>query len=623
LYNLIENLTQIQMFQKELLISPTLTIDTECTGLDVFSSTWLLLQVKTLNSIFIFDIRKLGKYSNYIIELIKSSDKLVLLHNAKFDMKVIFVNTGIMLTNVYDSMITEVLINQGVGKQFYSLKELVSKYCGVSLDKEIRESFYNYSETSFTNELLTYSALDVQYLEKIYEEQMKEVYSSGQQKVYDLEMKLLAPVVSMEVNGVKLDKEAWIKLKENAIKFIETSKTEILDYIISNINFTVFPNAWEAATALLIPVKTKKLETDLRSLTNPEVVKDWYKSNINISSPLQIKKVFSLLGVPLESTGENELKKIQLSCPLANLLLTYREHTKKLTTYGDNFLDLINPVTGRIHGEFNQVGAQSGRFSSGNPNLQNIPKEEPYRHCFTSGENKSLICLDYSGQEYRLVGAISREPAIISAYKNGADMHMATAVLLLKKPSEEITKEERHWAKNKINFPIIYGSTKWGLSYGLGKSVEEAAEVIREFYEVYPFLHTFKMALESEIWKRKYSSTVIGRRRYFENKILFSDYKEVRKYEGRVKREGFNHVIQGTAADATKEAMCLIYYNNPFGDKLHLCMQIHDEIVTEVDDDIKEEAKIFQIKCMKDSLQQYLGEIPAMVDGPITKVWSH
>ena len=610
------------MFQKELLISPTLTIDTECTGLDVFSSTWLLLQVKTLNSIFIFDIRKLGKYSNYIIELIKSSDKLVLLHNAKFDMKVIFVNTGIVLTNVYDSMITEVLINQGVGKQFYSLKELVSKYCGVSLDKEIRESFYNYSETSFTNELLTYSALDVQYLEKIYEEQMKEVYSSGQQKVYDLEMKLLAPVVSMEVNGVKLDKEAWIKLKENAIKFIETSKTEILDYIISNINFTVFPNAWEAATALLIPVKTKKLETNLRSLTNPEVVKDWYKSNINISSPLQIKKVFNLLGVPLESTGENELKKIQLSCPLANLLLTYREHTKKLTTYGDNFLDLINPKTGRIHGEFNQVGTQGGRGSSSSPNLQNLPKEESYRHCFISGRGKSFLCLDYSQQEFRLAGALTKEGKIIDAYKKGLDMHTATASEIFDTPLESVTKDQRDKGKT-INFSVLYGSTKYGLAYKLQVNIFQAEEFLNKFEKSFPQLSLFKKIMEDAIWLNKYSRTPLGRRRYFEKKILFSDYKEAQNFESRTKREGFNHIFQSCGADATKEAMCLIYYNNPFGDKLHLCMQIHDEIVTEVADDIKEEAKIFQIKCMKDSLQQYLGEIPAMVDGPITKVWSH
>jgi len=139
LYSLIEDLSKIVDFQHELVLSDTITLDSETSSLDVFSSTWLLLQIKTINKTFIFDVRKLGKNIGYIIELIKSSNKLVLLHNAKFDMKVIFINTGIMLTNIHDSMVTEVLINQGIGKQYYSLAELVQKYCNITLEKEVRE----------------------------------------------------------------------------------------------------------------------------------------------------------------------------------------------------------------------------------------------------------------------------------------------------------------------------------------------------------------------------------------------------------------------------------------------------------------------------------------------------
>lgn len=622
MFTLIENLTQVPEFQHELILSSVLTLDTETNGLDTFSSTWLLLQVKTNNKIFIFDVRKLGKHINYIIELIKSSDKLVLLHNAKFDMKVIFVNTGVMLTNVYDSMVTEVLINQGIGRQFYSLKELVEKYCNCVLDKEIREEFYNYSEESFSNELLTYSALDVQYLGEIYEEHMKLIYSSNQVKVYDLEMKLIAPVTSMELNGVLLNRNAWIKLQDTAEKEIARAREGILEYILNTLDFSKYENAFNAAEALLIPVKTKKLTNALMQITNPVAVKSWYKDNININSHSQIKEIFHILGIPLKSTEENELKKIQLSSPLANLLLIHREHSKKLSTYGEKFLEHINPTTGRIHSEFNQVGTQSGRFSSDSPNLQNIPKEEEYRSCFISGEEKSFLCLDYSQQEYRLAGAVSKEDKIIDAYKQGLDMHTATASAIYDIPLEQVDKDQRNKGKT-INFSILYGSTKYGLAYKLQIDINQAEDFLRQVEEAFPKLTLFKTIVCNSIWKNKYSCTPLGRRRYFDTKILFTDWKEAQSYENRIKREGFNHIFQGGGGDATKIAMCNIYYNNPFGDKLRLTMQVHDEIVTEVDDDIVNEAKEFQTKCMVDALQPFLGEIPAVVDGPISKVWSH
>jgi DNA polymerase I-like protein with 3'-5' exonuclease and polymerase domains len=604
------------------MLSDSFSLDTEATGLDIFSTTWLLLQVKTVNKIFIFDVRKLGKNINYIISLIKSSDKLVLFHNAKFDMKIIFVNTGIMLTNVYDSMIVEVLINQGIGKQYYSLKELVLKYCDVTLDKEVRQSFVNYKEDSFSNELLTYSALDVNYLEEIRIQQMKLIYESNQQKVYDLEMRLIAPVVDMEVNGVILDKEAWINLINIAETKIEIAKTEIIKYLLSHIDFKKYPNALEAAKDLAIPIKTKKLEKALAMIINPEAVIEWYGENINIGSSLQMKSAFNVLGTHMDSTGEPELKKIRFSNPLADLLLTHREHSKKITTYGENYLGNINPVTGKIHSEFNQVGTQSGRFSSDSPNLQNIPKEEEYRHCFISGEGKVFLCKDYSQQEYRLAGAVSKEDKIIEAYKNGLDMHSATASAIYNVPITEVTKEQRDKGKT-INFSILYGSTKYGLAYKLQVDIDVAETFLQQVEEAYPKLSLFKEIISNEIWKRKYSCTPLGRKRYFEEKILFSDFKEALTYESKTKREGFNHIVQGGGADAVKIAMCSIYYDNPFGDMLKLKMQIHDEIVVEADESISKEADEFVSKCMINALQPFLGEIPAKLEGPISKVWRH
>lgn len=607
--------------------SSTISIDTEASSLDVFSAKWLLLQIRVGGSTYLLDCRTLdNKFLSYIISIVKSSGRKVIAHNAKYDLKIIKQNTGILLDNIHDTMLVESFLFKGIGKVFYSLKELVEKYCGETLDKDIRESFILFSGDQLSEEQLVYSALDVHYLQTIHDKQMLEVKEKEIHKVYNLEMSLVPVVVSMEMHGVLLDVDAWKALENKALESRLHSGNLIREKIVTSIDYGKYANGLDMANSLSIPCKRKSEQKELEGITMMETLSGWVKEHINIDSPTQLKKVLTtVFGFNIESTDEKILKDIPDNT-IIPLILDYRDAAKKTTTYGTDFLKHINTVTGRIHSEFIQQRADSGRFSSANPNLQNIPAKRTdgdpdYRSPFVSKPEHSLIALDYSQQEYRLAGAISQDPLIIEAYKLGKDMHTATASIIFEVPLDKVTKDQRSLGKT-INFAVLYGSTEFGLSFKLKIDIDKAKEFLIRFYNGYPTLTIFKQLVENEIWKRKCSSTLLGRKRYFEDKVLYSDYKEARSYEGRVKREGFNHIIQGTGADVTKLAMVKMFRDNPFGEKYNISMQIHDEIVVEVRDDILEEAEKFSANCMISVFQPFLGEIPALVESRHGKCWS-
>jgi DNA polymerase-1 len=201
-------------------------------------------------------------------------------------------------------------------------------------------------------------------------------------------------------------------------------------------------------------------------------------------------------------------------------------------------------------------------------------------------------------------------------------MHTATAMLLTGKPKEEITKEDRSYGKS-MNFAIIYGTSEYGLAHNFKISIDKGKQILADFYRGYPVLASFKTAVEKMIMKLGYSITPLGRRRYFDPEPDFADSKELARYRGRLLREGFNMIIQGGGADITKQALVDLFYKNPYGDKFKLLLQVHDEIVAEVDDSIVEEASIWMQSIMEEAEQVFLGELPAKVDASVGQFWVH
>ena len=281
-------------------------LDVEASSLSPYEATLLLLQLEVNDLIYILDARKINhKDLIYLIELIKASNLNCIGHNLKYDIKILYHNTGVLLTNIYDTMLGEVLINQGIGSPYYSYVDLVFKYFDVELSKEVRDSFIDF-DGEITENQLTYSALDVKYLREIKGIQLKELEEQKQLRVVDLEMKVTPILAMMEYDGVLVDKDLWLENIVIAKKESARLEEEILDTVINTLDRVEFKNTFEVSEALSIPVKTKKLRLELESIAYP-FGKTWVRNNFNVNSPYQLKKLFFMLGIYLPDTDAKTL----------------------------------------------------------------------------------------------------------------------------------------------------------------------------------------------------------------------------------------------------------------------------------------------------------------------------
>ena len=649
MYTYITSFDQTGNFFKDLVDTPVIGLDTETTSLDYLGAVSILLQIKIKDGIYIFDLRKIeDRHIVYILDLIQSSNKIVIGHNIKYDLQILYNKYKILLTNVYDTMLGEVLINQGLGFPLISLKEVIKRYTGREISKETRKEFYDNPDIIITQEILIYSMEDVQFLEEIREKQLKALEESKQLRVVELEMKLVPVTAMMEYHGVLIDIEKWESINKNVAETRIRAENELLDDIMRAIPYYEANNALDIARTLKFEPKAKYKQDILESITETDKIKDfirngvWVESKygknkgslmllegINVASNDQILAILNVVyDLNVKDTLENTLRSIPDAPAVVNKLLFYREYAKKSSAYGEGLLEKIHPKTGRLHAKFNQLGAASGRYSSDSPNLQNIPRPSKsdtgdyinYRSCFIAGDGYKYITIDYAQQEYRLIGCITGEKKIIDAYKAEKDLHTLTGSIVNNVSLEAVTKEQRTNAK-PVNFGVFYGSTAYGLSYNLGISLDEATRIYDALMDGIPTFRAVRDAIQEKVLEKLYSVTLLGRRRYFAKKTLFVDSGERYKYINRIKREGFNHCVQGTGADITKLAMIGVFYENPFGDDLKLLLAEHDEIVCQVKDECVEEAFEFIKTKMIEAEQPFLGEIPAVVDGVISDSW--
>jgi DNA polymerase-1 len=319
----------------------------------------------------------------------------------------------------------------------------------------------------------------------------------------------------------------------------------------------------------------------------------------NIGSPKQLGEVLfdhlKLLSKPKKTktgqyaTGEEVLVTLKDKHPIIEKILDYRETGKLKSTYVDALPKLINPKTGRVHTTFNQTVAATGRLSSTNPNLQNIPirteKGRYIRKMFVPrDENHLLLSADYSQIELRIIAALSNDASMIGAFKNGEDIHAATAAKVFGIPLNEVTRQQRSNAK-AVNFGLIYGQGAFGLAQQTGLSRTEAKEIIEQYFATYPGILTYMETQQELARKLGYVETIMGRKRYLRD--INSQNAVVRSA---AERNAINAPIQGSAADVIKIAMINIYRkmaSQKFTAKMVL--QVHDELVfdvpkTEVDD---------------------------------------
>ena len=424
---------------------PALGLDTETTGLDPLSCQVLLVQLGTDEFQYVFDVAQLSALEyDRLGDFLGNQKTKWVGHNLKFDYKMIKTNFGVELVNIMDTFIIEQVLNKGKRKKGFSLAHLVERYLPryKPMDKEERNSFaeMTYGD-SFTKAQLEYSAYDAEVMLPIIGEQLANAKSMNDKKMLELlniECGTVSAMGDMELNGIFLNKERWQKLEDSAIKARDLAKIR-LDHAVK----PHLPDTGQGALDF----------------------GDEFAYLLNYGSPAQVKPILeSAVGKPLAGTG-NDVIEIYSDRPVVANLLAWRKASKLITTYGMVLYDEhVRDDTGRIHSDFKQIEADTGRSSSRNPNLQNIPRANVYRAAFTAQFGDWLIMAsDYAGCELRIIAELSGEDSWIYALENGYDIHSYVASLLFEMEYTELTvnheiKEEyadlRQQAKG-INFGMV------------------------------------------------------------------------------------------------------------------------------------------------------------------------
>lgn len=467
--------------------------------------------------------------------------------NIKYDMQVL-ARYGIEVTGkLSDTMLAHYLIEPEKRHNMDILSEDYLRYSPVSIETLIGKkgsSQGNMRDVDLTA-IAEYAAEDADITLQLYHKLLPEVKSKGAGKLFDeVEMPLVKVLMDMEMEGVRVDLESLREM-------------------------------------------SKELESDIRVLET-----DIYQLSggpFNLNSPKQLGEVLfekmQLIKNPKKTktgqyaTGEEILSGLENEHEIARKILDYRELQKLKSTYVDALPAMINKRTGYIHTSYNQAVAATGRLSSNNPNLQNIPIRTPrgreIRRAFVPrNDDFRILSADYSQIELRIMGAFSGDATMIEAFNQGQDIHASTASKVFKVPMEEVTSEMRRKAK-MVNFGIIYGISAFGLGQRLGISRTEAAEIIAAYFEQFPAVKAYMDKVVNDARENRYVETILGRRRY-----LPDINSRNATNRGFAERNAINAPIQGSAADMIKVAMINIHdFMRREKLRSRMILQVHDELV--------------------------------------------
>jgi len=581
-YNYITTDEQAKQAITEIEKYPIYSLDTETTGLDPYLCKLTLLQIGVGNKSFVFDMRNDTDHSSIdlkTIDIILQTNQLKILQNAVFDSKVLKIKRNLYLNNMYDTMLAEQLLYLGLNVKS-NLATLVYKYLGLVMDKEPRSTFQNYDQ-KYEPFQLEYAARDVTPLEMIRDLQLIKLKKESLEEVAELEFKFIKPMCEMELNGIHIDIEKLRVIMSNMEK----------EKVIAN----------KTITSTLSSVET---QTTLFGVTL-----------INIDSNKQLKEALNKYGLQLDSTAVDALEKYS-GIEIIDAILNYRKVQKLISTYGESLIEKLHPLTGRLHTHFRQM-VSTGRMSSSNPNLQNMPHDQLFRSCFVAKEGYSLVTSDMSSCELCILGNLSKDKIFIEAFKNGKDLHKVAAALVFKVDYEKVTKQQRSSAK-AIQFGLCYGLSKFGLAKKLKISDKQADKMIKDYFKNYKNIKIFLDRAGKDGVKYRYSTSISGRKRYYT--LPHYEHKDFKTIKRSIERQSKNMVVQSANVDIIKKAMVLLCERlKPYDAKLILT--VHDEVVVEVVDNQKIEVAEIVSQSMIDGFAEYFSIIPVESDSIIGPCW--
>lgn len=692
-------------------------LDTETKGLDCHTKALLTIQLGNKDNQVVIDWTTVTPREKQIVKNYLESDRLFLGWNLMFDLTFLYVQ-GIYPKHIWDGMIVEQLLYLGYPAQMRekSLKAAAWNYLNINIDKTVRGKIVN---DGLTTEVVIYAAGDVTYIEDIKEKQDIEVEKQGMKLAVELECEFVKSLAYFKYCGVHLDITKWkAKMAKDQAK---------LDKAISELNAWVvawdkenphngydiqYPELKYPKYSADYPAEVKRLIKDgykrfpQEDLQTPDGKVDAYKKVIknqftridtqgdlftgfdtepkcviNWSSQKQVIPLFELLGINVEtfdkktkqkkkSIEANVLKPQKSDFPIIPIFLEYQEAAKVVSTYGQNWLNAINPKTGRIHADFHSIGTDTARVSSGGGvwklNMQNLPHDPETRACFTSEEGNAWLSADYQSQESRIIASVSKDEKMIDLFEHGCgDVHSLVAYMsypnIIPRDTkiEDIKKLYHNWRQKakSIEFAINYGGDYNTISKNDGIPVEEAKGIYDNFMEGFPGIKRYQDYCRAAVMRDGYIllNPLTGHRAHIydaeelketHNKMQepgFWEYyqnvrkrnpqdeivQEVRHYMQRKaasEKQSINYRIQNRGAMCFKLSSIKLFnwiVDHKLIDKVKMCVPAHDEFNLECPVAIREQVGKVLIDCMIAGGKPFCPNVFLGADIDINDHWVH
>ncbi len=550
-YHLVETEVDIKELVKLLSKQSFFVFDTETTNIDVYSAdlVGVSFAIKAHEAWYLpmpAEREECQKKLELLRPLFEDEGILKIGQNLKYDISML-AQYGISVKGkLFDTMLAHYLLEPEQRHNMDYLAEVYLNYITIPIEDLIGKGRMQKTMREVPVELVKeYAAEDADITLQLYEKLMPLLKENGVEKLfYEIEMPLVPVLNRMEANGVKIDTENLQQISEEF--GIEIHKIEEKIYELAGMPFNI------ASPKQLGEVLFERLRIDEKA-----------------------KKTKT----GQYATGEDVLQKLSHKHPIIQKILDYRSFTKLKSTYLDALPALVNPKDGLIHTSYNQAVTATGRLSSNNPNLQNIPvrteKGREIRRAFVPrSEAYTFLAADYSQIELRIIAHLSQDPAMVADFNLGHDIHAATAAKVFHVPMDQVTKEQRSRAK-AVNFGIIYGMSAFGLAERMELSRSEAADIIKKYFEEYAGIKEYMNRSIALAKERGYAETILGRRRYLRD--INSANSVVR---GFAERNAINAPIQGSSADMIKIAMIGIHQElERLKMQSKMILQVHDELV--------------------------------------------
>lgn len=589
-YELIDNETDMRRICDFFLTKQKLSFDTETTSTDAISAelVGLSFAVEPFKAFYV-PVPENREEAMKVLEIFRpvyeSEHILKIGQNVKYDLEVL-ANYGIELKGeMFDTMIAHYLLQPELRHNMDYMAEVYLNYQTIHIDELIGPRGKNQKSMRDVPpaDVCEYASEDTDITLQLYNTLEPKLRESDLYPLFrDIEMPLVRVLAEMEMNGVLIDTNA---LKETSVAFTER---------MLELERKIYEEAGEEF-----------------NISSPRQVGDILFEKLKIVEKAKKTKTGQYV------TSEEVLQQLKNKAPIVSNILAYRGLKKLLGTYVDALPKLINPRTGHIHTSFNQTVTATGRLSSSDPNLQNIPVRgedgKDIRRCFIPEPGCLFFSADYSQIELRVMAHLSNDQNMIEAFREGHDIHTATAAKIYKESLDSVTRDQRTKAK-RANFGIIYGITMFGLAQNLDIERSEAKQLIDGYFATYPQVQAYMEQSKEMARKNGYAETFLHRRRYLPD--INSHNATVRNF---AERNAINAPIQGSAADIIKVAMVRIYSRFKRENiRSKMILQVHDELNFSV---VPEEKELVERIVIEEMQNAYALRVPLIADCGWGKNW--